>query len=170
MSAVWVFFSFLNKAFVNFEKLIRSHRLPFIVYKNGENLKILIKIFCQKRIVSNAILAFLDHLKTRFFFVGQPWWPFYSATPFKIPVSAPRNNAKITPWRKKFSQKEIFPYLCQISEIKFPPKIIPIIIVTLLWFLSFQLLTFLSTCLKLCRKFSTSGMFLIELLGETEKS
>ena len=137
MSAVWVFFSFLNKAFVNFEKLIRSHRLPFIVYKNGENLKILIKIFCQKRIVSNAILAFLDHLKTRFFFVGQPWWPFYSATPFKIPVSAPRNNAKITPWRKKFSQKEIFPYLCQISEIKFPPKIILIIIVTLLRFYQF---------------------------------
>ena len=40
------FFSFLIKAFADFERL-RFNRQAFIVYKNGENLKILIKIFCQ---------------------------------------------------------------------------------------------------------------------------
>ena len=61
------FFSFLIKTFAGFEKLIRFHRQAFIVYKNGENLKILIEIFCQKLTVSNVILAFLDHLKPKFF-------------------------------------------------------------------------------------------------------
>ena len=41
-----VFFSFLIKAFAEFERL-RLYRQAFIVYKNGENLKILIKIFCR---------------------------------------------------------------------------------------------------------------------------
>ena len=62
------------KAFVNFEKLIRFYRQAFIIYKNGENLKILKEIFSQKLIVSNVILALLDHLKPKIFFVGQPWW------------------------------------------------------------------------------------------------
>ena len=39
-----VFFCFLITAFVNFEKLLKFHRQAFIVYKNGENLKILIFI------------------------------------------------------------------------------------------------------------------------------
>ena len=69
------FFSFLIKAFANFEKLIRFHWQAFIVYKNGENLKMLIEIFCQKLVVSNVILAFLDHLKPKILFVGQTWWP-----------------------------------------------------------------------------------------------
>ena len=43
--------------------------------KNGENLKILIEIFCQKLIVFNVIPAFLDHLKPKMFFTSQPWWP-----------------------------------------------------------------------------------------------
>ena len=60
------FFSLLIKAFANFEKLMRFHRQTFIVYKNGENLKMLMEIFCQKPIVSNVILAFLDHLKLFF--------------------------------------------------------------------------------------------------------
>ena len=47
----------------------------FIVYKNGENLKMQIEIFRQVLIVSDIILAFLDHLKPKIFFVGQPWWP-----------------------------------------------------------------------------------------------
>ena len=34
-----------------------------------------IEIFCQKVIVSDVILAFLDYLKPKIFFVGQPWWP-----------------------------------------------------------------------------------------------
>ena len=59
------FFFFLIKAFANFEKLIRFHQQAFIVYKNGGNLKMLIEIFCQKLIVSNVILAFLDHLKPK---------------------------------------------------------------------------------------------------------
>ena len=54
-----------------------------MVYKNGENLKILIEIFCQKLIASNVILDFLDHLRPKIFFVGQPW-PTYSApSPFR---------------------------------------------------------------------------------------
>ena len=43
-------------------------------FPHGKNLKMLIEIFCQKLIVSNVILAFLDHLKPKIFFVGQPWW------------------------------------------------------------------------------------------------
>ena len=92
-TAVSVFFSFLIKAFVNFEKLIRFHRQAFIVYKNGENLKILIKIFRQKLIVCNVSLAFLDHLKPKILFVGQPWWPTYSAPLFKIYESASDINS-----------------------------------------------------------------------------
>ena len=54
------------KALANFEKLIRFHWQAFIAYKNGENLKMLIEIFCQKLIVSNIILVFVDHLKPNF--------------------------------------------------------------------------------------------------------
>ena len=67
-------FSFSLSMLANFEKFIRFHRQAFTVYKNGENLKILIEIFCQKPIVSNVILAFLDHLKPKIFFIGQSWW------------------------------------------------------------------------------------------------
>ena len=62
------FFSFLIKAFANFEKLIRFHWQAFIVYKNWKNLKMLIQVFCQKLIVSKVILAYLDHLKPNIFF------------------------------------------------------------------------------------------------------
>ena len=65
------FFSSLIKAFSNFEKLIKFHWQTFIVNNNGENLKILIEIFCQKLIVSDVILAFLDHLKPKIFFVNH---------------------------------------------------------------------------------------------------
>ena len=77
------FFSFVIKAFSNFEKLIRFHWQAFIVYKNEENLAILIEIFYIKLIVSNVILAFLDHLKPKIFLVSQPWWPTLSATSFQ---------------------------------------------------------------------------------------
>ena len=69
------FFSFFIKTFEDFEKLIRFHWQAITVHKNGENLKMLIEIFCPKLIVSNVILAFLDHLKPKIFFVGQPWKP-----------------------------------------------------------------------------------------------
>ena len=65
------FFSSLIKAFSNFEKLIKFHWQTFIVNNNGENLKIMIEIFCQKLIVSDVILAFLDHLKPKIFFVNH---------------------------------------------------------------------------------------------------
>ena len=42
------FFSFLIKAFANLEKLIGFHQQSFIIYKNGENLKILKEMFRQK--------------------------------------------------------------------------------------------------------------------------
>ena len=77
------FFSFLIKAFANFEKLIRFHLQSFSVYKDGENLKMLIEMFRQKLVVSNVIWAFLDHLKLKIFFVSQSWWPTLSATPFQ---------------------------------------------------------------------------------------
>ena len=70
-----VFFCFLIKPFSNFEKLIRFHWQTFIGYKNGENLKILIEIFRPKLKVSSVILAFLDHMKPKIFFVCQPWLP-----------------------------------------------------------------------------------------------
>ena len=52
---------------------ITFHWQAFIVYKNEENLKKLIELFRQNLIVSNFILAFLDHQKPKIFFVGQPW-------------------------------------------------------------------------------------------------
>ena len=58
--------SFLIKAFVNFENLIKFHLQAFIVFKNGEDLKILIEIFWQILIASKVIL---DHLKPKIFFV-----------------------------------------------------------------------------------------------------
>ena len=62
-----IFFSlFLSKRLQILKKLTRFHWQAFIAYKNGANLKMLLEIFCQKPIVANVILAFLDHLK--------PWW------------------------------------------------------------------------------------------------
>ena len=69
------FFSILITALANFEKLIRFHWQSFIVYKNGDNLKMLIQVFCQKCIDSNVFLAFLTLLKPKMFFVGQSLWP-----------------------------------------------------------------------------------------------
>ena len=43
-------------------------------------MKILIEIFCQKLVVSNIISAFLDHLKPKVFFAGQPWWQTFFKT------------------------------------------------------------------------------------------
>ena len=47
--------SSLIKAVANFVKMIRFRRQPFIVHKNGENLKILIEKSYQKRIISSVI-------------------------------------------------------------------------------------------------------------------
>ena len=70
------FISFLIKAFSNFENLTRFHWQDFLVYQNEKKkLKMLIEIFWQKLLVSDIILAFLDDLKPKRFFVGQPWWP-----------------------------------------------------------------------------------------------
>ena len=83
LTAVWVFFLFPYE-FVNFEKLIRFYWQAFIIYKNGENLKILKEIFRQKFIISNLILAFLDHPKPKIFFLGQLWWPTERVPFFKV--------------------------------------------------------------------------------------
>ena len=48
-----------------------------------ENLIMLIEILCQKLIASIIILAFLDHLKPKIFFVSQAWQPTQSDTPFQ---------------------------------------------------------------------------------------
>ena len=77
------------------EKVIRFHWQAFIAYKNGENLKMLIDIFCQKLIVYNVILAFLDHLKSKTFFVGQPRDQHRALPLSKMSGSAPE-------WHQKF--------------------------------------------------------------------
>ena len=98
------FFSFLIKAFANFEKLIRFHLQSFSVYKDGENLKMLIEMFRQKLVVSNVILAFLDHLKWKFSLSanhgGQHWAPPL----FKISGSAP---AKHSVWSNKWFKNQM---------------------------------------------------------------
>ena len=47
----------------------------YIICNNGENLKVLTEIFRQKLIISNVILAYLDHLQFKILFVDQPWYP-----------------------------------------------------------------------------------------------
>ena len=92
------FFSFLIKAFANFEKLIRFYWQAFIVYKNRENVKMLIEIFCQRLIVSNVIVAFVDHLKPKIFSIGNPWSLIQSTTTFV--------NLWIRPCIKKKKEKQ----------------------------------------------------------------
>ena len=75
------FFFFLIKALANLAKLIRFHGQAFIAYKSGENLKILIEIFCQKSIVSNVIL--------KIFFVSQAFSRHRAPLLFKIFGSSP---------------------------------------------------------------------------------
>ena len=60
------FFLSLSERLLILKILIRSHRQAFTVYKNWQNLKILIEIFCQKLIVSSVILAFLNHWNLNF--------------------------------------------------------------------------------------------------------
>ena len=48
--------------------LYEKFRKKDFIYKNGENLKKLVEIFCQKLIVSNVTSAFSDHLKPKTFF------------------------------------------------------------------------------------------------------
>ena len=53
----------------------------------------LVEIFCQKRMVSDVISAFLDNLKPKMFFIGQPWWP----TQENINESLDMGNAWVFP-------------------------------------------------------------------------
>ena len=57
------------------------------------------EVLRQKK-VSNIILAFLDHLKPRMFFVDQPWWLTESIHFFK--------NLWIRPWNACTSFRQIF--------------------------------------------------------------
>ena len=85
-------FSFVTKAFVNYEKLIRFNQQAFIVY-NRVNLKTLIEIFCQELVVFNVVLAFLDHLKLKIFFKhGDRYIAPLFRLLFKISGSAPAHN------------------------------------------------------------------------------
>ena len=47
--------------------------LACIICKNAKNSKILAEILRQKLLGFKVILAFLDHLKPKILFVGQPW-------------------------------------------------------------------------------------------------
>ena len=78
-------------------KILSVYWQAFIIY--GENVEILKEKFRQKLIVSKVILAFLDQLKSKFFFVGQPWWSF-------CVESAERplfQNLWIRPWQHHYS-------------------------------------------------------------------
>ena len=57
----------------------------------------------RQKIVSNIILAFLDHLKPRIFFVDQSWWSTESALFFKKSLDAPLEclyllSLNLLPW------------------------------------------------------------------------
>ena len=58
------FFSFLINALVNLEKLIRFHRQAFIIHKKWRKFENTETNVSPKTLVSNVILAFLDHLKS----------------------------------------------------------------------------------------------------------
>ena len=81
------FFSFLIQAFVKSEKLIRLHHPAFIIYENGENLKILIEIFREKLIISNVILTAWN---LKFFFCSPTMMAGIERPPFV--------NLWIRPW------------------------------------------------------------------------
>ena len=73
-------FSFLIDGYISvfslsLSKLLQILKKISLLVKNGKNFKILIELFYQTLIVSNVVLAFLDHLKPKIFFVSQPWWP-----------------------------------------------------------------------------------------------
>ena len=72
--------------------MIRFHRQAFSVYKNGENLKIMMEIYHQKLIVSNVILVFLDHLKPKIFFANHNG-QHSALSLFRISGSAPATYA-----------------------------------------------------------------------------
>ena len=91
------FFFFLIKVFSNSEKLISFHRQAFIVYKNGKKFKVLIEIFCQKIIVSNVILAFLDRFKPKPNFLRRP------TMVVDIERPSPSQNRRIHPFALAFS-------------------------------------------------------------------
>ena len=55
-------FLFTYQSVCKFWKIKNISSVSFHVYENGENLKIMIKIYRQKLIVSDVVLAFLDHL------------------------------------------------------------------------------------------------------------
>ena len=66
-SPAFLSFSLLIDCCMSVFSLFLSKRCISIVFKNGENLKILIEMFHQKLIIS--ILAFLDYLKPKIFFI-----------------------------------------------------------------------------------------------------
>ena len=89
--------------------------------KNGENLKILMEIFCQKLIVSTVISAFLDHLKTKIFLLANHGG-CHRAPPalFKISWSAPDINILsifTSSIKTGFYNSEIYPYQFQYPQI-----------------------------------------------------
>ena len=124
-------FSFLINAFASFEKLIRFHWQAFIVYKNGQNFKMLIDIFCQKLIVSNVILAFSDHQKPKMSSSANHGGRHRVPPLFKISGSSPVFlicikqykflNQLFLPHLVLQHIKEVFPEMC--SSPIFPHKL-----------------------------------------------
>ena len=105
-------FSFVTKAFVNYEKLIRFNQQAFIVY-NRVNLKTLIEIFCQELVVFNVILAFLDHLKLKIFFKhGDRYIAPHFRLLFKISGSAPAHNLLPLSFQHKVFYSILVHFLC----------------------------------------------------------
>ena len=107
-----IVFFFPYQSVCKFEKLIRFHWQAFIVYKNGENLKMLIEIFCRKLIVCNIILAFLDHLTPKVFFAGQPWRPIQNTISFQNLWIRPQDSTKKN---KEYNQQHLIHLLSSKS-------------------------------------------------------
>ena len=71
-----------QKGFIKQSVARQSSAFLRVSFLTGEKLKKMVEIFRQGVIVSNVIFAFLDHLKPKLFFVGQPWWSTQSAPSF----------------------------------------------------------------------------------------
>ena len=91
-SIFFLSFSFFSGCFVGvfffpYQSVCKFWKIDKI--PSTSNLKILIEIFRQKRIVFNVSLVFLEHLKAKILFVGQPWWPTYSVPSFRKYMDPP---------------------------------------------------------------------------------
>ena len=76
-------------------------------------------MFSQKLIVSNVILAFLNHLKCEILFIDHPWRPTYSALPFQ--------HLWIHPWASSYPSQSYVSTLLHFSSYAQLSSILPVL-------------------------------------------